>query len=213
MNDVSNLLDRAAADASPVADDLIAADLARGRRALRQRRVARMAGPVAGAAVVAAVGGGLLVVDRGPVDLPVAGQQAGVELVSFSAHVPGYEVAAIPDGWAVETATRAHLVIAPAGGVPAPDEDHGEFIGKLVVALRSPDATGTPAGVAVDVGGGQGYLDTNGAAPFAQALTYVDSAGNQVVVQVPPSLGWDAEQTTAFAEGVTVTADARPARG
>jgi len=221
MNDLQRRLDGVADEATPgdagphTDEDTVVGDLRRGRKALRRQRLRLATGPVLGAVAIAAVGYGVAVDRPGPVELPVAGgEQPGVQLVTYAQEVSGYEVAAVPEGWDVETATPWFLVIAPVGGV---DEDVTEgqtsFVGKLVVMLRSVDESGTPAGDVIAVGDGTGYLDRANAAPFAAVLKYTDAADNEVVVQFPPALGWKEAEMAAFADGVVVTSAATPGHG
>jgi hypothetical protein len=118
----------------------------------------------------------------------------------------GYEVAALPEGWEIQGATPSHMTIAPEG---FGSQDPSDFVGKLVVMLRSVDDVGTPAGDPVPVGDGTGYLN---AGDIGDVLTF-EQAGNDVQVQVPPSLGWSVDDIVEFALGVQVTSDAVPSRG
>lgn len=203
MNDLRTLLDRAA-EPSTVASPTVDADVARGRRAMRRHRVTRTAIPALAIVAVAAIG--IAVAEPGTTDLPVADAE-GVELLAYQGQQPsGYEVEALPDGWTIQGALPAHLTIAPAGFA---NQDPRDFEGKLIVALRSPDEFGTPAGDAVAVGDGTGYFRQD---PFADVLVF-EVDGRDVQVQVPPSLGWSVEEVVEFALGVEVTSDAVPARG
>lgn len=211
MDDVRSLLERAAGPVAPVDDQTLDTDLARGRRALRRHRVRLVASPVLGAMVIAAVGYGVLAGDVPATDTPVAGadeEEVAVQLVTFTGEVSGYEVAAVPDGWTVQGATPGYMTIAPKG---ADDTDPSSFVGKLLVALRSVDETGTPAGEQVTVGGKTGHIDRTHAG--TTVLIYTDRGGQEVRIQVPHQLGWGNEDVIAFAEGVVVTGAAVPGRG
>jgi hypothetical protein len=205
--DVQHLLERAAGnpDIDTTSGD---ADLRRGRRALRRRRIA---GATCAAAVVGVAGVGVTSL------LEPAGQETDVTahedldaimLVAYSGDQPsGYDVELIPDGWEIQGASPQYLVIAPIG---AEDQDANSFVGKLLVMLRSESDTGPPFGHEIPVGDRLGYLNPQ---PEATILTYEDAAGNWVQVQVPSVLGWSDEQIADFAAGVTVTPDAAPRHG
>jgi hypothetical protein len=131
-----------------------------------------------------------------------------VRLVAFGGSQPsGYRVAYLPAGWEIQGADPFAMTIARIGD---PDRHPGSFTGKLVVMLRSSDATGTPPGDPVRVGGRTGYLSHD---EETAALTYQDARGHWVVVQVPPSLKWTDEQIARFGSGVEVTRDAEPGVG
>jgi hypothetical protein len=233
MTDVRTLLGRAAgAGATEVPDEVVAADLARGRRRLRRRAAARAG---AGVAVVAVVAGGLAVVtDEGRVE-PIAttvpstgpaatGAPSGaatphsssppqrfapVRLVAYTGEQPsGYVVAYVPKGWEIQGANPFRLTIAPIG---SKDRNPDGFVGKLVVMLQSADATGEPVGRQIAVGDGTGYLNDTDAT--ADVLTFQDDKGHWVQVQVPPRLAWSDAEIGRFAAGVEVTGDAEPGRG
>ena len=219
MNDLKALLDLAAGDGHPLAgspDD----DLARGRRALRRHRVRLTATPLA----LATIGATVIAIGQKP-DGPLPPQHAvvhsplprstsapvttpAVRLVAYTGEQPsGYRVASVPAGWEIQGADPFAMTIAPIGFA---DQHPASFVGKLVVMLRSADDTGTPAGTARPVGKGTGYLNhTEGIV----VLTYQDSAGHWIQLQVPPSLHWSDDDVAAFGAGVEITRDAAPGRG
>lgn len=125
-----------------------------------------------------------------------------MQLAAYQGQQPsGYEVAALPAGWEVQGATPSHMTIAPEG---LSDQDPSNFVGKLIVMLRSVDDFGTPAGDPVPVGDGTGYLNPG---DIGAVLTF-EQGGNDLQVQVPPSLGWSVDDIVEFALGVQVTSDA-----
>jgi hypothetical protein len=221
VNDIHDLLDRAAGDVDPSprgADD----DVLRGRRALRRRRVRHVAGPLA-IATVGATALGITLLDTRP---PQTGPQHAVlhrplptpaprinptlaiRLVAYTGQQPaGYRVASVPEGWEIQGADPFALTIAPKG---FPDQQYQSFVGKLVVMSQSSDATGTPGGTPRPIGKYTGYvLHTEGIV----VCTFQDDTGSWIQLQVPPSLHWSDDDVVRFAEGVEVTGDQQPARG
>src|SRR5215468_3321820 len=212
MNTVKDLLELALADGhGPRSDQIVdaAADVARGRRLLRRRRLAS----VGGVAVAAAAGVSVPLIVLAPAH-PVATEHPGkqgvslspapqgkqsIRLVAFTGdQPPGYQVADVPRGWVVQGGTPYALVIAPQGD---PDTNVDSFTGKLVVMLLSSDASPPSSGTSVPVNGMRGFLDTQG---DTQILIFQRPDGRWVDIQAPTSLGWDADTFAQFASGVQV---------
>lgn len=216
MNPTTDLLARATDPAPPVDDDVVAADLGRGRRALRRHRLRRAGGPVLSAVVLA----GVLTVavlnapgadPGGPIDDVAADDAAEpVTLVALTGEQPsGYTVEQLPEGWEVQGATPAYLTIAPIGWA---DQEPSHFVNKLLVALRSADDQGEPDGTEVPVGDDTGWVRRDDQLGLT-VLTYREEGGQWMLIQAPDQLGWSVEQLTEFAAGVRLTDDAVPARG
>jgi hypothetical protein len=231
VNDVKSLLELALSDG--IAPDQghpanPAADLARGRRRLRRRRLAGLAG------LTAAVLGGALV----PLSLHTSGGQTAshpqatasravstaqpstlpatppsaparrIALVAWEGtQPPGYRVSEMPRGWVVQGSTPYYLTIAPANDR---DKHADSFLGKLVVMLQSADATSPPTGAPAPVNGRPGVFQVQG---DTQILTFQAAGGRWVVIQAPTSLGWDSSELVKFASGVQVLVAAEPGRG
>jgi hypothetical protein len=71
-----------------------------------------------------------------------SGQTHTVALVAWEGtQPPGYRVIEMPKGWVVQGSNPYRLTIAPAHD---PSTNPDDFIGKLVVMLRSRDATSPP---------------------------------------------------------------------
>lgn len=232
MDDVKEML-AAALDHGPDPGQPVnpAPDLARGRRLLRRRRLTGAAGAACGDAAAAGIATAVLTLgSSGPATThrapaPVAGQHAGhqtvpaappaghrarpaLKLVSYQGYqAPGYQVAEVPRGWAVQGGNEFVLVIAPrfhANG------DVNVFIGKIAVMLKSADQpvpTGTPN---LMVDGRPGFLSHQG---DTSILLYQDKAGQWVDIQFPDTLGWNRHQFAKFAAGVQVLGNAQPGRG
>jgi len=231
VNDLKDLLDLALSDL-PGRDACVdpAADLVRGRRLLRRRRL-RLAGL---AGVTAAVLCGVLVPlalqgsAPGHHPAPVAvtthpqpshsapghtaapvQQSRQIKLVAWvGTQPPGYQVAWMPKGWVVQGSTPFALVMAPPNDK---DKSPDSYLGKLVVMLQSRDATAPPADWADQpVNGREGKFDVQG---DTQILTFKNASGQWVVIQAPVSLGWDNAELAKFGGGVQVLAAAQQGRG
>ena len=232
MNDVKDLLELALSDVpGPAGRADPAADLARGHRLLRRRRLAGLAG------LTAAVLCGVLVPlalqgsapSHHPAPAPAAAassrpqpshSQSGqtavpdkqprqIKLVAWvGTQPPGYQVAWMPKGWVVQGSTPFALVMAPPNDN---DKSPDSYLGKLVVMLQSRDATAPPADWANQpVNGRPGKFDVQG---DTQILTFKIASGQWVVVQAPVSLGWDSAELAKFGGGVQVLAAAQQGRG
>lgn len=226
MTDLRSALARVAGPVPAGVDPgTVDADLARGRRALRRRRTAAGAGALvlvtAAAGVVRTAGPSgspdrlaaspsapAAVVTTPPVETTPAQVARAVRLVAFTGAQPsGYEVAYLPAGWEVQGADPFAMVIAPTGFA---DQHPHSFSGKLVVMLRSSSDAGVPAGKPIRVGKGTGWLNEQ---EPTSVLTYRDTRGHWVQVQVPPSLGWTDAEIGRFGAGVVVTGSAQAGVG
>lgn len=152
MNDFKNLLDSALPQQETPVDP--AADIARGRGALRKRRMTRLGVGASGLAIVAAVSGVLITNDgstipanpKSPVPAAVASSAPtveetlpGVALVAYTGEqVPGYKVGFVPKGWEIQGGSNTVLTIAPEG---FKNQKINEWVGKIAVMLESADAS------------------------------------------------------------------------
>lgn len=231
MNEVKDLLELALrGEHGPDQGQEIdaAGDLARGRRLLRRRRLTVIVSGSGAAAGIAAVALGVNAVgSAAPGPGPAAGVTApairtsspathparpaharSIALVSYNGRqIPGYQVAKVPQGWVVQGGNAFALVIAPRGDK---DRDISSFVGKIVVMLKSVDEPVPAHGDRVPVNGRPGFLRDQG---ITKTLTYKDSGGAWVDIQVPSSLGWHARQFGQFAAGIQVLGNAQPGRG
>ena len=225
VNDLKDLLELALTDGhgpSPGQRADPAADLARGRRMLRRRRLAGLAGVTAavlcGALVPLALQGHARATPAAaprpaqsrPSTAPAgSGQTRTVALVAWEGtQPPGYRVGEMPKGWVVQGSNPYRLTIAPAHD---PSTNPDDFIGKLVVMLQSRDVTSPPTqGTAQPVNGRPGMFDVQG---NTQILTFQIVGGQWVVIQAPVSLGWNSAELAQFARGVQVLVTAQQGRG
>jgi hypothetical protein len=238
VNDVKTLLELELGDGvAPEPGRLAnpAADLARGRKRLRRRRLGALGGVTAavlcgalvplslhGSGGAAATRPSVAAPGRGTVSSGPGARSTGpgatgqgqvapsrkIALVAWEGtQPPGYRVTEMPKGWVVQGSNPYALVIAP-GNDPSKDPD--VFVGKLVVMLQSRDATSPPAGTPQPVNGRSGFFQVQG---DTQVLTFQIAGGRWVVIQAPTSLGWDGAELARFADGVQVLVAAQPGRG
>jgi hypothetical protein len=219
---IDTILKSAAPEAVPPSPELVDADLARGRAVLavvrRRRRLRRGAlGSVtlaaAAAAVIVATSGnshslsptGATTGGSVQANVPGTGHKATLHtrLVDYTgAQLPGFTVNEVPQGWQLSTSTSTALLITPdASSNNQPDD----FVGKLAVLTSSTDQHGLGSGDAVTVNGQPGRVSEQSGYLI---LNYNAPNGFGINIQAPDSLGWDDAQIVAFAEGVTVTANA-----
>lgn len=215
MTDLNALFDSAAGPGRPATPADVDADLTRGRRALRTRRVGVLGTGAFAlllvAGVVAAQNGGAL--DGTPPGGTSVVATPQMAFVAYTGEQPeGFTVATVPAGWKIQGVTEYALLIVPPGtDGPVTDVELSTFVGKLVVMLESADATGAPAGTAVPVGDRDGVVSKPGDG-YGQ-LHWTDAAGHALVVQWPEDSGWADREVADFASGVKVLADAKQSRG
>ncbi|MGY4920420.1 hypothetical protein ACWD9K_35490 [Streptomyces sp. 900116325] len=227
MNDTTDFLDalRALRDSGgqvPADADAVAADLARGHRALTGKRRRIGAAGFVALGVVAAT----MAVAAGPfgeahssmgthhVAQPAASSRAespiALQLASYTGAQPaGFRVDSIPAGWNVTSSnTYAFLVVPPdAGDHPRP------WLDGIAVTLQGESRLPADSPVSkVTIQGKDGQLGFSGGRE-ARWLIFPEAAGRSVLVQVPTKLGLKDDQIIRFAQGVSVTKDARALRG
>jgi hypothetical protein len=224
-----NLHDRLEAVAGPAVGptaEQAAADLTRGRRALRRRRTAQQLGAsvFAVAALAAAVtygttanGGGATTTppQADGVTAPAPESKPAVtatKLVAYEGKQPkGFTLDKVPDGWEVQGVTASALTMAPIG---FPDQERDSFVGKIVVMLQSQDDTSTPTGTKVTVGGKPGVINsTDESVPTGKNLWVKQPTGVWMLVQIWDATGWTNESIAEFGAGIHVLKDAKPGRG
>lgn len=206
MNDVIDRLARLAPSPSaPTAEDS-AADLRRGHRALSRRRIKRAA--LGGAALTLAVGGafGGIALTSGNEGAPTVQDADNVRLVDYNGtQMPGYTVAKVPEGFVLQGSDQYVLAVAR----PDDKSSISDFQDKIVVTLESStsdaeDSTDTT------VNGQPATLVTTPDGATMLEYAYRDFT---VVIQMWNTIHLTDEQLVEFAEGVEVTADAKPSVG
>ena len=196
MSDLQTLLEDAV---DHRVDVDVAADLRRGRSALRRRRLT-IGGGIAAAVLVA---GGTLSAFIGPSKPSMAPSHA----TNATVHAGAFEVPTPPDGWSVWKADSSYVLIAPDGTPPHDPKVVGVPVsGKLAISF-STDANGSPkAGPTIDYDG-RSFFD-NESAGGATQVGYEVSPGRWLVLQEAPALHWTVHQMIAYLDGVVVTPDA-----
>jgi hypothetical protein len=239
MVDVLKTLPHAVTPA-PAGAEIVAADVARGHRALVRRRRRRIAGSSVVAAVAAVMVGATQLTQVGGSRPPAADgssattqQAARVQLVDFTGTQPaGFKVSTVPAGWRVISSNETAFVVAPPGAdtsTSVTDPAGGQlfsFEGRIAVMLQGMSRlpSDSPA-TKVSINGRDGLLghartpaakagqSSRDAAMGALWLIFPDAAGNKVLVQVPTSLGLTNDQIVRFAQGITVTSQAHSSGG
>jgi hypothetical protein len=224
MSDIRELLRTVRSAEVTPSTETVEADVRRGRAALARRRRGRAIWfSLAGTATAALVGTAIVVGNPSgtaetdePAPSPRIGANQGsgpartqVQLVAYHGEqLEGFIVDQVPKGWYLQGSNTFRLTVAPEGDSSHPDD----FAGKLVVMLLSSSVRQElPRGEPVKVGEYDGVVTHT---PEADTLTYEDDAGHFVQIQAwRTALGWTNEQLAHFAEGVTVTANARAGIG
>lgn len=224
MRDITDVLGtlRDASASEPVDDGVVAADVARGHRALILRHRRRVVGSSVLAAAAAAVITASVVPSGGDSVPTMAIGQPGTQqtpqawLAAYTGAQPaGFTVDAVPVGWRVVSSNSAEFLIVPPGTDTSSVVRPGavRLASGIAVLLQgdhrlpsdSPVATVTVHGKAAQLGF---TMDK-----AAQWLIFPDSTGHKVLVQVPTTLGLTTDQIVLFADGITVTSAAKPAMG
>jgi len=208
MNDLMEDLARLSTAAGEADDATVAADLRRGRRAQRNRRLTRLV--TSGVAVVA-VGGLATAVVVGQHDGTAPAEAThrtthAMQLVDYDgAQLPGFTIDKVPNGFVLQGADGGKLDIARPDNHTTLDS----FVGKVVVTLLPTDMKVDTKGTPVTVNGQQGYLVRQDA---STSLEYTDGT-HEVVVQSWNGIGLTDAQLVELAEGITVTDAVQPTHG
>jgi hypothetical protein len=209
MNDLHDRLARlteaGAVDVTPVTAGQADADLDRGRRALRRRRVFRSAG--ASTFVVAALAAALT---YSPVAHPgpdagtgtTASTVVAAKLVAYQGKQPqGFTIDKVPAGWEIQGGGAGNLTIAPTD---APDRNPDVFEGKIAIMLQSNDDKSTPRGTELKVGGKPAVINPGLGTDHGQNLWVKQPDGVWMLVQIWDARGWSRPDMVEFADGIHV---------
>jgi hypothetical protein len=196
------------------------ADVARGRRALRKRRLFRSAGAsaFAVAALAAAVTYGASSGSGSGTPAPGAvaggtGSPAAVatHLVAYQGAQPkGFTIDKVPAGWEVQGVNQAVLTIAPKG---LADKNPDSFVGKIAIMLQSADDHSTPTGTSIEVGGKPGVINTPEDPGNTKNLWVKEPNGIWLQVQIWDASGWSNAAIVEFGAGIHVLPGAVQGRG
>ena len=212
MMDLQEQLGRIAGQAVPATPDQVTADLARGKRALRRRRLLQRTGAsvFAVAALTAVVAYGTAEHSAGRTAPPAAAGSRGVvtaHLVAYTGEQPkGFTIDKVPSGWEVQGVDQFALTIAPVGAV---DKDPDVFAGKIGIMLQSKDDKSTPAGTVVHVGGKPGVLAAAQGLAGGKNLWIKESDGGYLLVQIWDATGWTQDEIVEFGAGIHVQPGAK----
>lgn len=204
MNDVIDRLARLTPSPAAPAEDATA-DLRRGHQALSRRRIKRAA--LGGAALTLAVGGafGGIALTSDPEVKPITQAADNVRLVDYDGtQMPGYTVAKVPEGFVLQGSDQFVLAVAR----PDDKSSISDFRDKIVVSLESP--SGTEDSPNTTVNGQPATLVTTPDGATMLKYAYRDFT---VVIQMWNTIHLTDKQLIEFAEGVEVTADAKPSVG
>jgi hypothetical protein len=196
-------------------ESTVAADLGRGRAALRRNRI-RVGGALSAAALALAGTAGYLGASSAaaPHHQRVAAQakqhgtaapaRSKIKLVDFTGHEPpGFNITSVPQGFGLQTqASNGHeFVLAPPGA----DKIADSFTGKLVVTAEAASDLGKWQSFgdhSATVNSSHGRLGDDGT---ATQLWFDAGHGVVVDVQAWDSIGLTHQQLIDFADGVTTT--------
>lgn len=223
MTDLNAILDDVAGEPRATTHSDLAADVNRGRSALRRRRFTI----ATNGALALAVIGGLTLAGTGAFDGSNAGDatvaqqpsvpsveintdpSSAIQFVAYTGEQPkGFTVETVPAGWKIQGVTEYALLIVPPSGA---DDSLDSFVGKLVVMLESQDATGPFEGKEIAVGDRTGVVSRPGDG-YGQ-LHFTDANGNRLDVQWPDNKQWTDAEMADFAAGITVLDGAKAGRG
>ncbi|MBB2941522.1 hypothetical protein FB565_001226 [Actinoplanes lutulentus] len=233
MTDLYDGLERLAGPAADPTSEVIQADLARGRSALRRRRLVQTGGASAFAVAAVAAAVAFATAGAAPASAPLAAPAPAVssvvpsklvptKLVAYQGEQPdAFELDQVPEGWILQGNDNSGLVLAPDGPLAGPssgpdagaNSDPHSFVGKIAVMLQDAGAPAELGGKKVTVGENTGVLtkmldQTDGWALF---LELPDQG--YLVIQVWDNLGWGETQVLEFAEGIHVNGNATKSVG
>lgn len=218
MSDLRTRLDEIAGPVTAPSGETVAADLSRGRRALRRRRAGQVV-TGSGLAVAVAValtvptgtgggtpapGGTSTAVADGGAALPVA-----AKLVAYTGDQPaGFSLDQVPEGWEVQGVDTYGLTLAPKD---AADKHPHSFIGKIAIFLQGdlPDVVQKE----VRVGDQPAVLATMEGESQPGTLFVKQPSDAYLTIQFWSGLNWSEQDIVSFAVGVHVHPGAEVSNG
>jgi hypothetical protein len=203
MSDLQTLLDGAV---DHHVDLDMAADLRRGRSALRRRRFTVTAGV---AAALLVLGGTATAIVR-PSMLPLR----PAHTITATVHAGAFVIPPPPDGWSVQAADASLVVIAPEGLPKVDLSDPAlnlRIAGKLSIDLVPGGIDSPKAGPTIEYAGRSFYDTEHGGAGTQVGVQ--EPSGAWLVLQEAPSLHWTVQQMIRYLDAVVVTPDAVPDPG
>lgn len=223
MNDNDTLireLRTLAHDRSPApSHDVVAADVARGRTAVRRTRRTLLRSGLSAAAVTAVLGGVLLAQSGDPAprapDAAPPTVEPEVALVDYTGEQPaGYRVDQVPEGYHVVSSEPWLMVIAPEGddgrgvkcSTPANggEELCGDFVNRISVIPRF-DYEGEPYGQDVSVHGRLAWLQHPSTGDGTTIVSF-ENDGQWYNLTSWDGVGLTDEQLVTLADGIDTSA-------
>ncbi|WP_127499927.1 hypothetical protein [Actinoplanes solisilvae] len=221
MTDLRDHFNEIAGPMPAVSGDQADADLTRGRRALRRRRVVQsVAGSAFGVAALAAAIAVATSTPSAPADDRVTAT-ASVQLVAYQGEQPkGFTVDKVPDGYSIEASETGYLTLAPKN---SSDTNPDSFVGKVAIMLESKDQNG-PSREGKKVEGGVLLKSLPGETPDGKVPAAQDGdtgrelwlkqpSGIWLIVQVWQGVGLTDSQIVELGAGVHVHKDAQQGVG
>jgi len=215
--DLHDRLSTLAGPAGVTSAEQVNADVARGRRALRRRRLFRSAGAsaFAVAALAAAITYGASGGNGSPAGTTTASGTSApavaTQLVAYQGEQPkGFTIDKVPAGWEVQGVNAAALTIAPKG---LADKNPDSFVGKIAIMLQSADDHSTPTGTSIQVGGKPGVINTPEDPGNSKNLWVKEPNGIWLQVQIWDASGWSQAAIVEFGAGIHVLPGAVQGRG
>jgi hypothetical protein len=235
MTDLRDHFNEIAGPIPAVSADQAEADLTRGRRALRRRRVVQsVAGSAFGVAALAAAI--VVTTSTGAPSAPAGNVTAGaaaVQLVAYKGEQPkGFTVDKVPDGWFIQSSELGYLVLAPqkakklgpdVNPSTEPLANPDSFEDKIAIMLESKDQNG-PSREGKAVEGGVLLKSLQGETPDGKVpaapggdtgweLWLKQPSGIWLIVQVWQGVGLTESQIVELGAGVHVHKDAQQGVG
>jgi hypothetical protein len=208
MNDLNDLLDRAAGPATAPVD--AHADLSRGHRALSRTRRRRAAGGLLGVAAAGVVGFGAVRIAQPDSAQPERAVEAtrdgGITFLAQPFSAGPYTFDQTPQGWEVQGAFPQGVTMAPVG---FPDQEPLSFVGKLVILF---DAN-PPSGDKVDLDGRTFWIRESEDYTTIATRTRGAEPTGVVSIQYPSNTGWTQDTMLTFLSSVHVGQAAQPGVG
>jgi hypothetical protein len=149
---------------------------------------------------------GGIALTSGNVGAPTVQAADNVRLVDYDGtQLPGYTVAKVPEGFVLQGTDQHVLAVAR----PDDTSSISDFQDKIVVTLES-ESSPTEGATDSTVNGQPATIVTNSEGTTTLKYPYRDFT---VVIQVWESIDLTEKQLVEFAEGIEVTADAKPSFG
>ncbi|GLY04470.1 hypothetical protein [Actinoplanes sp. NBRC 101535] len=214
MMDLQERLRRFGGTVETTVPEMIAADIVRGRRAVRRRRAAQ----AATGAAVAAVAAFTFTTVAGQPAVPGARSTAesvtgGLALVDYRGEQPKYfTIAKVPEGYFIQNDDETGLMIAPdRARNPGPDVDPSKdtlydprfYTDKIGIFLERSDYRGPQEGDTVTVAGRPAVVH-----PIGDTTQLIIAVSDRVSATIQADVPITRAQLLELGEGLTVSREA-----